>query len=220
MKLITALLIAAPAWCCTAIEGDRILGKHLAAEAPAFASIDANLDLGPAPHAGARRVYRPFELERIAAKHNLAAPTTEACFERATQTLTPEALREVIGNDVEITDYSKNPLPLGELEFPQSGLDPTGLWRGRLLYGDNRSIPVWVRISVPGGAPGIASQEVAVERGETVVVSVIRGGVRLSFESAAETSGHIGESVTIRNPANGKRFRAVVESKSKVVILP
>ena len=45
------------------------------------------------------------------------------------------------------------------------------------------------------------------------------GGVRarfdLAFDAAAETSGRVGEAITVRNPGNGQRFRAIVEAKGK-----
>jgi flagella basal body P-ring formation protein FlgA len=40
----------------------------------------------------------------------------------------------------------------------------------------------------------------------------------VAFDAAAESSGHVGEHVIVRNPANGQRFRAVVEAHGKVGI--
>jgi len=47
---------------------------------------------------------------------------------------------------------------------------------------------------------------------------VISGGVLLAFDSQAESSGHIGEQVTVKNPISGQRFRGVVEDKGKVIV--
>jgi flagella basal body P-ring formation protein FlgA len=58
----------------------------------------------------------------------------------------------------------------------------------------------------------------AIARGDQVRVEVHSGAVLLAFDAAAESSGHTGEAVTVRNPANGQRFRAVVEGPGKVGI--
>ena len=58
-----------------------------------------------------------------------------------------------------------------------------------------------------------------VERGDKVDVTVESGGARLSFAARAETSAGIGGRVLVKNPENGKRFAARVESKGKVVVL-
>jgi len=58
----------------------------------------------------------------------------------------------------------------------------------------------------------------AVQRGEKVAVTVTSGGVQLKFESAAESSGRLGETVMIRNPESGGRFAAVVEAPGKVTV--
>jgi flagella basal body P-ring formation protein FlgA len=57
-----------------------------------------------------------------------------------------------------------------------------------------------------------------VKRGDKVIVNVISGGVLLTFEAQTESSGHIGETVILLNPDNGRRFVAKVEDKGKVVV--
>jgi hypothetical protein len=58
----------------------------------------------------------------------------------------------------------------------------------------------------------------AVKRGEKVSVRVISGAVTLKFESEAESSGHPGDTVIVRNPENGGDFAARVEDQGKVVV--
>jgi hypothetical protein len=211
---------------CTLVEGDRILGKELAAEHRAFAGIDLGADFGPAPAAGTRRTFQYFELERIAKERAMvleAGASREACFERAVVHLSADSLGEVLRAvlkepNLEIVDFSRSPLPAGKPDFRVDGLASTGLWRGRWLFGDNRSVPIWARVA--GGTTPFRAVSVAPEiaRGDTVRVEVRSGGVLLAFDAAAESSGHVGEPVTVRNPANGQRFRAVVEAKGKVGI--
>src|SRR5271170_7752409 len=49
------------------------------------------------------------------------------------------------------------------------------------------------------------------KRGDKVAVSVTTGSVLLTFESEAESSGRVGDTVIVRNPANGNRFVAQVQ---------
>lgn len=58
----------------------------------------------------------------------------------------------------------------------------------------------------------------AVKAGESVSVAVSSGGARLRLEAKAESSGHLGENVTLRNPLNGKPFVGRVQGKGKVEI--
>jgi flagella basal body P-ring formation protein FlgA len=55
-------------------------------------------------------------------------------------------------------------------------------------------------------------------RGEKVRVRVTCGGVLLQFDADAESSAHVGETVIVRNPENGRRFVARVEDKGKVFV--
>jgi flagella basal body P-ring formation protein FlgA len=57
-----------------------------------------------------------------------------------------------------------------------------------------------------------------IQRGDKVAVRVISGDVLLTFEAEAASAAHIGESVIVLNPENGRRFVARVEDKGKVVV--
>jgi hypothetical protein len=233
--LVFATAIARAA--CVPVEGDRIHGRELAAAHLKFEAIDANADLGPAPAIGTRRTFRFFELERVARGFGVQLDESDArevCFERAVSRLSEEvlqpllakALRERPGFDaaqVEIVDFSRQVLPVGIPEFQQAGLDHSGMWRGRMAYGDNRSVPIWARVRVTDEAgrtilTGHVSKEPEIAKGDPVRVEISSGAVFLAFDSAAETAGHIGEQVTVRNPTTGQRFRAVVEARGKVAV--
>lgn len=231
MKLWLAVSFTAVGLACAPIESDRLYGKDLAAAYAGFAALPAGLDFGAAPVAGARRTIRTLELERIGREHGVVIePGTEVCFERTTMVLERDALLETLAAalgrpaEIEVLDYSRRPLPVGRLEFRSGSLSSTGLWSGRLLYGENRSVPIWVRVRVTDPASGksiaapASSAGAEVLRGQSVRVEVTSGGVLLAFDAAAESSGHIGEAVTVRNPVNGQRFRAIVEAKGKAGI--
>jgi hypothetical protein len=127
------------------------------------------------------------------------------------------------GARIEVVDFTRGALPVGKPEFLRSGLSAGGLWQGSLAYGDHRSVPIWARVRITGPdgetiAQWRPSTQPEVLRGDTVRVEVRSGGVLLAFDAAAESSAHTGEAVVVRNPANGQRFRAMVEAEGKVTI--
>src|SRR5437879_4336875 len=133
--------MAARILACQAIDGDRILGKDLAAAEAALSALDPDLEMGAAPLAGARRVVQAEELARWARQHGvtISSALSPICFERVTEPLTAEALlpalRQALAMDaaeIEILDYSHSGVPRGTLEFTRAGLSPAGLWRGRV----------------------------------------------------------------------------------------
>lgn len=59
-----------------------------------------------------------------------------------------------------------------------------------------------------------------VNRGAMVRIEVHDGGTRLSLEGRAETSGGIGDLVTVRNPSSGRAFQAKVTGTDLVLVTP
>jgi flagella basal body P-ring formation protein FlgA len=284
MRLSLFILCFIPAFACQTIDGDRIFAKDVAAASSVFAALDPHLEIGAAPLAGVDRVLRPEELVRLAKQNGIAldGPATAICFERAAQPLTEEkllpALQKSLGMDnakIEILDFSRFGVPRGTLEFLKSSLNPNGLWRGRLLYGENHSMPVWVkaRISVertwveagetlavgkaidasqlnlrtgprfPFDPPLIESTAALVgrkpvrtlaagtaiapamlaiahdvERGDRVEVEVKVGRAILDFSATAESSGRAGDSISVKNPENGRSFQAKIQNKGHVLV--
>jgi flagella basal body P-ring formation protein FlgA len=290
MTLLLFSLAATAA--CLPVDGDRIVAGDLAVRETVFAVLDPAEPLGYAPAPGARRIFSEAEVRRLAETHGLApaGDSGAICFERAMEPLTAErivkALRSSLGDSeagLKLLDFSRQPVPHGELEFPRSGLGapsstPPGLtavWRGRLNYGAGRSVPVsakvrlWVvearvvaatdlpalkpiradqiaiqsREEFPFGAaparsigqvagqaprrliragqpilPGFLTAAKEVERGETVAVRVSSGATQLKFKGHAESGGHTGEFILVRNPASGKTFRARIEGTGKVAV--
>jgi hypothetical protein len=233
MRIILAILLGGSAWACAVVEGDRIGGADLAWEHASFQALDAAADLGPAPAAGARRIFRASELQAVAARFAITLPQDaplEACFDRATSRLNETELMQMLttalslpGAHIEIVDYTRNALPLGKTEFLRSGLSAGGLWQGSQIYGNHRTVPIWARVRITGpDGETIARWRPAthpdVQRGDQVHAEVRSGGVLLTFDATAESSAHVGEGVVVRNPANGQRFRAIVEARGKVTV--
>ncbi len=57
-----------------------------------------------------------------------------------------------------------------------------------------------------------------VNRGDTVQVDVRFGGAHLSFSGHAESGGHVGDSVSVRNPETSRVFQAVVAGSGRVSV--
>jgi hypothetical protein len=228
MKYLLAVLIAGCALACQSVDGDRVLAKDLAAARPVFAALDPSLEVGLAPLAGAVRIMRTAELSGLARKHGLAVtgPIADVCFERVTEPLTAGRLLPVLEKalgetGIEILDWGRYRLPPGTIEFTRAGLAPSGLWRGRIVYPEARSTPLWVKIRMDrkdSAAPQPPSNQPEVERGDRVAVEVHSGAARLAFEAKAESSGRAGHSVLVRNPENDRLFQAKVEGKGKVLV--
>jgi flagella basal body P-ring formation protein FlgA len=149
---------------CTIVEGDRILAGDLARALPVFAALDPDQFVAYTPVPGLQRVMSPGQLHRLARRHGLPdSPMAAVCFERATEVLAAQrvvaALRSALDAPeakVELADFSRQPVPRGELEFRRAGLasprntrpDEPVLWRGVVRYGDRRSVSVWARVRI------------------------------------------------------------------------
>ena len=56
-------------------------------------------------------------------------------------------------------------------------------------------------------------------RGAEVAVLVKSNGAQLSLAARAESSGGVGETVSLKNPVNGHTFRAVVNGKNRAMVI-
>ena len=57
-----------------------------------------------------------------------------------------------------------------------------------------------------------------IQRGETISVEVIQGSAHLRLEGIAQTSGGVGDTIYVENPASKRRFPARVEAKGKALV--
>jgi flagella basal body P-ring formation protein FlgA len=79
-----------------------------------------------------------------------------------------------------------------------------------------------VKHAVKAGAPiplAILAEPPDVHRGDAVSVEVRSGPAHLQFEAIAETSARDGELVELRNPLNGKVFKARLNPDGRAVIV-
>jgi len=193
MRITLLFLAIAPAFACGIIDGERIFGKDVAAASPAFAALDAQLEIGAAPLPGVQRVLRADELVRLAKQNGISldSPAGAICFERATEPLLAEQLvpilQKALGLDnlrIEILDFSRVGVPHGTLDFPKSGLMPNGLWRGRVLYGESHSMPVWVKARITVDRTWVEAAE-TLAAGKAIEPSqlIVKTGPRFPFDT-------------------------------------
>lgn len=148
---------------CLPHTAERIRTGDLARAIPQLAGLPADVELSYAPVPGAKRVFRAPEIQRIAKKYGIAiADPVEVCFEYPMQPLTREGaaeamrkLPELAKAQVEVSDVSRFPAPVGELVFPLSGLtypargsSGSSLWKGYVLYYGTRKFRLWARVKL------------------------------------------------------------------------
>jgi flagella basal body P-ring formation protein FlgA len=288
LLLLQALVGCAMA--CTAVDGDRILGRHLAGADVRFGALPAGMTVAFAPVPGRQRSLDTAFLSTLAGRYTISREgLAPVCFERPTEPLNATTLRAALervlgpGIRLEIIDFSRYPVPRGELEFSMIHLvqpssragDEPVVWRGRLRYGERSTVSVWAKVRVgrlenwleaagpiaarkpieprqiiaksgwrfpfaspppsdvsavagkcstrslaPGQmiVPALLTSADDVERDDVVDVEVVSGQVSLRFTARAETAGHRAETILIAATDTGKRYRARVVEKGKVVI--
>jgi flagella basal body P-ring formation protein FlgA len=179
MKTLALLLVClgAEGGDCARVAGDHFLAGELSALAPALASLNPEEPLGVAPAPGSRRLLHSRELILIARKHGLPQEVfqtlpAELCLERVSEILTQErlvaALEEALAlpaAKLDLLDYSRIVAPVGRLEFSRSALAPPPsakpdgavIWRGRLVYGEQRSLAVWAKVRIQIDVPAVVA---------------------------------------------------------------
>mgnify|MGYP005836194529 CR=1 FL=1 len=218
MRIALALIVPVVAACvaeaaCVAVEGESITVADVARADAQFAAAQQDAVVAPAPAPGARRILAAGQLAALAARLGITYERgAAACFERRTERLTRERLLEAVraavadaSDAIEVIDFSRTLVPAGQIELTPSRSE---LWRGRVRYGRNHTVPIWVRVR---GA-------LAVERGELVDVTAESGDARVSIPARAESGGRPGDVITVRREDNQRRLRARVTAKGKVEI--
>lgn len=150
---------------CIAVPSSQILAKDISKSIPLFQSLDPNDVIGFSPFPGTVRVLTSRDIVLAARQYGLAFPPGDlapsVCIERAVQPLSANQIKTALVeslNDpnvqIEVLEFSNQRYPPGHLEFPRATLNhPAGnnpqqaiVWPGRLVYDNNRSLGVWVRV--------------------------------------------------------------------------
>jgi len=165
------LSIAPLALGCEYIAADRITGAYLAKSVPEFGQIPSDAVLAYAPGPGSKRVFRPDELNRIAARFGIPSKVSNAaCFEWELHPVSEEqllvAMRKTFdapGLKLEIVRHSRTPAPVGEIVFPKSGLAATSFsdpgtslfWRGSVIYAGGKKFDLWAQVRISAAMPRV-----------------------------------------------------------------
>ncbi len=145
---------------CQLIHSDWISGRDITAAVPALAGLPPELPVGLAPLPGQQRIFRVTDLKRLAVANHLNAEISDSvCFAWnvtvPNRDLMEAAMRKTLTNRqpiIEILETSLLAAPVGEMDFPLSGLalgsPGPALWRGFVRYAENRKFPIWARVRV------------------------------------------------------------------------
>ena len=169
MRLAFALITFAlllPGACITVPSG-QIAAKDIASAVPLFASLEPETMIGFAPLPGVQRVISARELAIFAQRHGLpldpALTLPNVCVVRATHVLAAGEVRKALVASLrmedarlELLDFSNQPMPSGNLEFPLPGLNKPPpdapetpvLWKGQLVYDGQRSLAFWAKVRI------------------------------------------------------------------------
>jgi flagella basal body P-ring formation protein FlgA len=170
---------------CIVVEGDEIRAGDMAKVWTAFRRLPQDQPVAPAPAPTLRRLFTGPELGVLARKLRLdvegsaakAAPA-KTCFERHMESLTRDALLEALTSalerdgfergaiQLELIDYTREPVPSGSLEVQPQGLSRPPVaapstpvtWRGRVRFGNARSFPVWTRVRLLAKQPRLVAR--------------------------------------------------------------
>jgi flagella basal body P-ring formation protein FlgA len=167
------VLLLSVAWAlaradCVAVSSDQILAGDLSDAVPFLRQLKPNTPLGFSPLPGTQRVFWTRELALIAESHGFSVTTSggalpSVCVERAVRPISIEQMNAALVTglsrsdaELELVEFSRQPVPAGKLEFKRAGLnrpplqapDAAVLWRGRLIYDDRRSAMVWARVKI------------------------------------------------------------------------
>jgi len=190
---MSALALVAAA--CMSISGAHITAGDFARAVPSFAPANPLAVMAPAPAPGTVRVFHPAELAQIMMQLDpvAALPSGDICFQRLliplSETAVLKAMRDALEAraKIELLEVSQLPAPAGEIVFPREslGASPTALWRGFVLYGDNKKFQIWARVKVRVPVTRIVATEV-LQQGKPIRASQVR------LETIEDTpSGHV-----------------------------
>lgn len=87
----------------------------------------------------------------------------------------------------------------------------------------NDAVGMMARFNVPAGTvltKNMLEKPKEVERGDTVAVIVNTGRTHIEAEGIAQQAGGTGAVITVRNAKSGSQFRARVEGKDRVSVVP
>jgi len=135
----------------------QIVARDLAPAWPAVRAVAPDTPIAPVPMPGVTRVFHPTELRQLAARwHVDPFSGSRICLALPVRPPDPRPMLEAMrqawpGVSIEILDFSRQPAPVGPMEFPKSALRReagAALWNGWISYAGNRRFRIWARVQV------------------------------------------------------------------------
>ena len=182
--LISFVLAALARAGCVAVSSDQIMARDLRDAAPPLQKLDPETPLGFSPLPGTQRILSARALTLIAHRHGLTLTSGDGmmpsvCVERAVRRISREEMKAALVGalgmadaELELIEFSEQPVPLGRLEFSRAGLnkppllapDNPVLWRGRLVCDGQRSVMIWAKVKISADrAVLVASEDIAMK---------------------------------------------------------
>ncbi len=215
---------------CLAVgsSSDQVLAGDLAGSAPEWSAIAPETPVGLAPAPGVQRVFRLPELRRLAERFHLTAiPEREICVMRSVAVLDTSvmltAMRRALPDaQIEILEFSRQPAPQGEIEFPVNGLRGSAggaFWSGSVTYAGRRRFAIWARVKVQVTVARVVAAE-AIPAGRKIEMALLCVESRQEFPSSGYLAGMeeaAGKAARRSIPA-GTALRAEWLEPAKVVV--
>ena len=174
---------------CAPVEHEQIAARDLAAFLPAFAQLNPDIPIAPAPSIGANRLFRSTELISLARRYSLDLnEAQDLCFEWPVESLARERILDAMNAAldvpqprIEILETSRYSVPRGRLEFRRDDLAAPALpdlrtpvlWRGNVIYAGSRKFAVWARVIIAARLPRIVAVDSLIP-GRPIAASQIR----------------------------------------------
>jgi flagella basal body P-ring formation protein FlgA len=210
MRTILILIVATAFTkaACIPIASDRIVARDLASAVAIFQTLDPGIPVGFAPVPGTQRILSGHELLVFAQRHGVmvgaGAVIPDLCVQREAHVISRDEMKAallaalgVVDADLELLEFTSQPLPPGRLEFQRGTLNkpPVGApdtpitWRGRLIYDEQHSAIVWAKVRITVTRPLIvAAQDIpagTVVRPEQITIAI---GRQFPFPAASVDS--------------------------------
>ena len=211
---------------CIQLDSGRILAGDLASAIPLFRAVDPATTLGFSPLPGAERVLSSHELRLIAQRAGIeigAAETSDLCVQRHVRPLSREDVQSALvqaldtpGAEIELIDFSNQPLPLGRVEFhlaslnkpPRSAPRSPVIWRGRLIYDAEHTASVWAQVRITVETTWFVA-EGSISTGGVIRAEQVQVAHGLEFPYSAEpfrSADEIVGKIARRSIPAGQRF--------------
>ena len=190
---------------CLAVEpgADHVVAGDLAGGFPPLAALAPDTPVALAPAPGMARVFRASDWRLLAARFHLDAGPASAppvCVERPVAPLEAPRLlaamrRSLPDAEIEILEFSRQPAPSGDIEFPAAGLQPasaatpdgrpqSALWNGAVVYAGTRRFAIWAMVAARVTVPRVLAVADLLP-GQPVAAARLSTQTRQEFPSAA-----------------------------------